>query len=266
MGTQRSIFFAVLITLPLFVGTLSHPIPENLRGGFFSLSRPFLSLSELLRDSVIGTFTHAKDFFFLYGENERLGKEVDTLKGQIVSLKENIQETERLKTLLDFKKATPARSVACEVIARDMSLLGSWALLGKGSRQGIKVEMPVVNREGLVGKVVEISPQTARVILLTDVGSKVSGLIQNTRDTGLILGDGSPFLKMKFIDADSAAKVGGLVVSSGLGGVYPKGIPIGKIEWIRREKNGLHLHARVKPAVSFSRLEEVLCLDYQPAN
>lgn len=266
MGTQRVIFFVVLFSLPLCIAAYFTSVPVNLRETFFSVSKPVFSAGHEVSESLAGTVSNVKDFFFLYQENDQLKKQVEIFEKQVITLSEIEKENGRLRSLLEFKKKTPSRTVASQIIARDVTHLSNWALIDKGSRHGIKKDMPVVNEQGLVGKVVETGLETSRVILLTDIESKVSGLNQNTRDTGLIVGDGSPFLKMKFIDLDSGAKVGDEILSSGMGDVYPKGLPVGKIEFLGREKNGLHLYARVKPAVSFSKIEEVLCLDYQPAN
>ncbi len=266
MGTQRTFFLLVIFVLPLFISTYSASFSENLRNSFFSVTKPLLSLSKTATQTFTDTLTNARRFFFLYQENQKLKKEIDILEKEIVSLHEAEKENGRFRSLLDFRKKTPTVTIACQIIARDVTHLSNWALINKGSRSGIKKEMPVMNEQGLVGKVVEVSSQTARIILLTDLESRVSGLVQSTRDTGLVTGDGSPFLKMKFIDLDSSVKVGDTVISSGLGDVYPKGIAIGKIEFLGREKNGLHLYARIKPVVSFSKMEEILCLDYRLQN
>jgi len=266
VATQKNVLLVVVFALPLFVTASLRIFPESLRSHFFSVTKPFLSASQSLSRSVAGTFTGLRRFLLVYQENDKLRKETDLLEKEVIMLREKEQENTRLRSLLDFKTKTPSRAIACQIIARDVTHLSNWAVLDKGSRHGIKEQMPVVNEQGLVGKVVEVGAQTARIILLTDVESKVSGIVQNSRDTGLVTGDGSPFLRMKFIDLDSDIKIGNVVLSSGLGGVYPKGIPIGKVESVGREKNGLQLYSRIKPIVSFSKIEEVLCLDYPVEN
>lgn len=265
MATQKALFFALIITVPLSLTAISNALPEHLRATFFSLSRPFLLTGESLRDIFSGGLAGVKKLVLLYHENEHLKKELDLLERDIVQLREQEKENERLRTLLAFKSTVPQRSISCRVIARDESHLSHWILLDKGSVDGLKKEMTVVTERGLVGKVVEVGPRTARVIVHTDVEFRVSGLLQGSRATGLVTGEGAPHLKMKFIEVDTDIPIGEAVLSSGLGGVFPKGILIGEVKSVGREKNGLYRFAKIKPAVSLSRLEEVLCLDYPAA-
>jgi len=104
---------------------------------------------------------------------------------------------------------------------------------------------------------------SSRAILLTDSEARASALNQRTRDVGLIEGNGSLSLKMSYLDRQSNIQVGDMVISSGLGGIYPKGIPIGKVETVGTDKNNLSLFASVKPFASFAKLEEVLCISSQ---
>ncbi|OGW70014.1 MAG: rod shape-determining protein MreC [Omnitrophica bacterium GWA2_50_21] len=263
MATQKVFFFAVLVSIPLLIASFLKPVPDHLRNGFVSVTRPVLSAGESVRDFFTGSFNGFRNLVFLYKDNSRLKMEAARLANEVVALRETEKENERLRSLLDFKKVTPNRTIACEIIARNVTHMNNWLVLDKGARDGLKKDMPVVNQQGLVGKVAGVSRHTARVILLTDVESRVSGIIQNSRDTGLIYGDGTPLLKMKFLDLASSIKMGDTVLSSGLGSVYPKGIPIGIVHSVGKEKSGLYLSAMVKPLVVFSKTEEVLCLDFQ---
>ena len=124
--------------------------------------------------------------------------------------------------------------------------------------------MAVVSAQGLVGRIVEVAPMSARAILLIDPESRVSALFQESRDLGVAEGDGSSWLRMTHIDRDSTVKLGDQVLSSGFGGVYPKGVLIGKVEMVGSEKESLELFATVRPFVNFSKLEEVLCIGLSP--
>ncbi|MBI4549467.1 MAG: rod shape-determining protein MreC [Candidatus Omnitrophica bacterium] len=263
MAPQRLAVLTIVFSLPLFVTAYFKPVPDTLRETFFSIVKPVLRAGETVRQSCTDAVTGVRRFFFIYQENNQLKREIELLEREVILLREKEKENDRLRSLLDFKTKTPARTVASQIIARETGHLGNWIVLDKGGRQRLKKDMPVVSEKGLVGKVAEVGPETARVILLTDVESRVGGMVQSSRQTGLVMGDGSPFLRMKFLDPDSDVKVGDEVLSSGLGSVYPKGIPIGTIEFVEREKNGLFLYAKIKPSVSFSRIEEVLCLEYQ---
>ncbi len=137
-------------------------------------------------------------------------------------------------------------------------------VLDKGSRHGIKKDMVLVAPEGLVGRVLEAEPFTARAILLPDPDSRVSALTSVSRSQGVIAGSGMEKLRMKYLALDTEIAVGEEVITSGIESLFPKGLLIGKIESIERDSDGLHLLAVVTPAVSFSKLEEVLCLVSSP--
>lgn len=266
MGIQRLVLLVVVVSLPLFFSVSSSSLSENLRRSFFSASKPVFLAGETLSHMLSDAFASLRRIFFVYQENEKLKKEIDILESEITRFREQEKENERLTSLLAFRQKTPYRSIACRVVAHDTTHLSHWIELDKGSKDGLRKEMPVVCEGGLVGKIVEVSDHTARAIQVTDVESRASALVQQSRDTGLVTGDGSPVLKMKFLELGSEVKLGDSVVTSGLGGIYPKGLPIGNVEWVSREKNGLYLVSGVKPAVSISKVEEVLCLDYRPLN
>jgi rod shape-determining protein MreC len=257
---RRTVFLVIATVLPLLTATAFSPFSDNLRQAFSSTAEPFLAFGETVRAAFLDGTLRVKKFFLLYQENEKLKEELTLLTEEVLHLREAERENSRLQALLDLREEKHHRSVACRIVARELAGPNHWMLLNKGTRDGVVKEMAVVHVEGLVGKVVEVSADTAKAVVLTDLESRVSGLIQDSRDTGLVMGDGSPTLRMRFIDLSAEAKVGHLVLSSGLGGVFPKGVPIGQIEYLAREKRGLHLYARLKPSVSLSKVEEVLCL------
>lgn len=191
-------------------------------------------------------------------QNEALKKEVDFLRNKINSLNEQVLENSRLKETLSFKKNSPLKMVAARVIARSSD---SWSMnitIDKGSYNGIRQGMSVVNYLGLVGRVVEASSNFSKIALLNDPNLGVSGIVQRSRQEGLVSGTLGNSLIMKYLPEDADIKIGDTVISSGLDNVYPKGILIGKVVEIGREFSGLSRYALIKPAVNFSNLEEVL--------
>ncbi|MBI4388178.1 MAG: rod shape-determining protein MreC [Candidatus Omnitrophica bacterium] len=260
MRFKQFLFFLLLILTPLFVGIYSPGTVRFGRDMVFSLFQPFLQATH----QTVSWFSDQKNSLFemfqLRENNQKLLEQVQILKQELVVFKEMKTENERLKRLLDFKQASEWKTVSAQVIARDLSHWSYYVMINKGSSDGIQSEMPVASGEGLVGKVVSVAPHSARVILLIDSDSRVSALLQETRDVGLVEGMGESFLKMTYLDLTAQVQVGQTVISSGLGGVYPKGIPIGKVIQIGEEKDKLSLYAMVQPFSSFSKLEEVLCL------
>lgn len=194
--------------------------------------------------------------FFL--ENERLKKEIDSLKQKINAVEEVYLENRRLKNLLSFKQNSSYSLVASRVIARDPSNWSSVIVIDKGKRHGIKSSAAVITERGLVGKVIEVGDTTSKIMLITDPNLGVSALLQRSRGEGLVSGTLQNLLIMRYLSPDIDIKVSDIVITSGLSQIYPKGIIIGKVIEIGTEFSGLSRYAVIKPEVKFSSLEEVL--------
>ncbi len=176
-----------------------------------------------------------------------------------------------LKDQLGFAQTLSPDRIAAEVIARDTDNLFSTITINKGSRQGVKKGMPVVawqgDIEGLVGKVVMVGPGSSEVLPLYDPQCMVSARVDTTRDEGLVSGQGKDrgTVAMNYVKKVAKDKIayGDLVVSSGLGGVYPKGINIGRIRDIAAPAYQTSLVLQVQPIIDFDRLEYLFLLGPQ---
>ncbi len=259
MRLKQFIVFFFLLLLPLLLGAYSPQTVRISRNLAMSLTAPFLEGSAQIQKWIHDQKDFFIDLLHTREENQHLNDQVGKLKQEISRLREEKEENVRLKKLLKFPQTTAHKIVTAQVIARDISHWTYYATINKGAADGIKPEIPVVTGDGLVGKVVGVSSHSARVILLIDAESRVGAIIQESRDVGLIEGTGESFLRMTYIDLHAQIQVGETVISSGLGDIYPKGIPIGEIVQIGEDKNGLSLYATIKPFASFSKLEEVLC-------
>jgi len=147
-----------------------------------------------------------------------------------------------------------------QVIFRDISLWNQSIILNQGKSQGILKDMPVVSDQGLVGRIISVSSSTAQVLLLTDFHSRVGVQSQESRDVGVLFGEIKKKLRIRYLDLNSTIKTGDTIITSGMGGIYPKGIPVGKVTMVGADDDGMHLYALVQPFVKFSKIEEVLCL------
>ncbi|OAT85611.1 rod shape-determining protein MreC [Desulfotomaculum copahuensis] len=207
-------------------------------------------------------------------QEKRLSREIKDLQGQLRQAGEYRLESQRLQKLLDFKENTAGsagfQTTAAAVVGRDPGNWFSTITLNKGTADGLKADMTVLAPEGLVGRIIAVSPHTAQVLLLTDPRSAVSSLLQDTRAPGLVEGTGGATggLRMKNIPTDTPVHAGQVVVSSGTGSLFPKGVPIGQVTGSNRDPTGLFYDATVRPFVDFNRLEEVLVVTsvQQPAN
>ena len=172
-------------------------------------------------------------------------------------------ENERLRRLLEFKEAQEIETLPARVIAEDATSWFRTVTIDKGSERGVVEGMPVVVAEGVVGRVVRSSPRFARVLLITDASSAVASLLQSNRARGICRGNGER-LVFDFVLRQEEISVGDRVVTSGMGGVFPKGLVVGEVTSVDRQKFGLFQAVEVLPAVDFSHLEEVLVLLRRP--
>lgn len=191
--------------------------------------------------------------------NQQLLKDNSLLKSELNYLKEISLENERLRRLLEFKQTQSVRTLPARVIAEDASSWFRTVVIDKGSADGVIEGMPVVVAEGVVGRVIRNSPKESRVLLITDAASSVATLIQDNRARGVCRGQGH-MLSFDFVLRKEEVKVGDPVITSGMGGVFPKGLLVGQVKSINRHAFGLFQTIEVAPAVDFPRLEEVLVL------
>lgn len=202
-------------------------------------------------------------YIFLVGlakENNILQKKLAELEAINNHFLEIEKENQRLKNLLEFRKTLPNVIISAQIIGKDATSWFRSILLNKGTRDGVKVNQPVVTHQGLVGKVVRITPSTALVELITDKNSRVAALIQKNRAEAILYGRSSPVCVMEYLDRDVDAQVGDYVVSSGMGGIFPKGLILGIISKVGKKPYGLFQYVEVTPLVPFSMLEEALIL------
>ena len=193
-------------------------------------------------------------------ENLALRKELEQLKGQNSQLREAAAATERLTALLEFKGQEMFPMVAARVIGRDT---GNWyraIILNKGESDGFRPDMGVVTPAGVVGRIVKTTAATSVVLLVTDPNNAIAGLVQRTRDEGIIEGTTSGLARLKYIPLLSTARPGDRVVTSGLVGGFPRGLSIGTITRIDKAEGALFQSAEVTPEVDAGLVEEVLVI------
>lgn len=201
-----------------------------------------------------------KRYGALIGANEELRRQVAELTQEVVRLKEVSVENERLRDLLSFKEQIPYKVISARVIARDSTNWYSTIVIDKGTEHNVIKNMPLITPLGLVGKVTEVSPFLSRCMLIVDPNSRVGAMVERSREVGVVEGYFKGLCRMKYISNNADIKEGDLIISSGSGGIFPKGIAIGKVKSIGTDFGGLYLSASVEPLADFSRLEEVLCV------
>lgn len=193
-------------------------------------------------------------------QSESLKKEIDLLKQKLNATSEVYLENKRLKEILYFKEQSAYKVIAARVIGRTADNWSSVIIIDKGFHNGIKRGYVAISYLGLVGRVVETSESTSKIMLINDPDMGISSQIQRSRQEGLVSGTMGSSLMMRYLPADSDIRISDAVITSGLTGLYPKGLLIGKVIGIGEEFAGLSRYAIIKPAVNLSNIEEVLII------
>ena len=261
---RRTVVLASAILCSFFLMTLATRQEENLtpflKRILLESVSPFLRATTYLRDGVAGVWGNYVDLRSVRQENLRLKAEIEGLQVRLNVLEEIRRENQRLMTLLDLQETMPFTYVASRVIGRDATNWFHSLIIDRGSRHGLERHMAVVAPGGLVGQVVEAGPLSAQIQLITDPVSSVGVLLETARVTGLLEGAQFGRLRIKYLPILAEVRVGEVVMTSGLGGVYPKGILVGKVVAVDKRSGALFQEAAVEPSIDFSRLEEVLVI------
>lgn len=208
-----------------------------------------------------------RNYFYLVGlreQNLRLQKEVALLQEGMVQAEEYRRENERLRSLLGFKEEISYQVEPARVIGGDLLAESKTLTLNKGALDGVQAHTVVVAAGGVVGQILDepgsrLGFNTAQVLLIIDRNSRVDALVQRSRARGVLRGTGDPDrLELQYVERTADVVVGDVVVCSGMGGIFPKGLMLGTVRSVASDPNELSLHIEVAPAVDFSRLEEVL--------
>jgi rod shape-determining protein MreC len=237
-------------------------------------SRPSLILMEAMRpfqatESALtyGASGLVHDYFDLVGvrkQNVELRKQLAELQSERARLVELQVENHHLGDLLELKEALGTSAIAANVIGSDATGLSRSLVLGEGSNSDLRRDMPVVSTEGVVGRLIAVSPGASRVLLIDDHNSALDAFDQRSRARGIVAGVIDDGLTMKYVDRSEDIKPGDTIVTSGMDGVFPRGLLVGQVARVSQEGPGLFLNVDVKAAVDFRRLEQVLIPTQRP--
>ena len=217
-----------------------------------------LSITNKGINAVSNTWNH---YFFLVGlhdENIALKKRVNTLSIDSQLQQEQADENKRLRDLLVFRKKFEHTMLPAEIIGRDPSGWFKTILVDKGSNDGIAKDTGVITPDGVVGRVIEVGLNSAKVLLLSDVNCYVDAVVKRTRTHGMVVGRGENMCTLAYMLKTEDVALGDIIISSGINTIYPRGIIIGTVTKINRDRSGFFQSIEVQPAVDFSKLHEVL--------
>ncbi len=231
---------------------------QNLTSGLFELMATIETWISSLASGTIGIYTGYIQLVDAKQEQQRLRKKIGVFENKLSRLYEVEAENRRLMNLLSFQESVPFIMIPARVVGKDFNSWSRTIIVNEGSRSGIAAGMAVVRPEGVVGRIFSVSPNYALVQLTIDSNSAIPGVFQRTRAQGIVEGKITDLCRVKYLDRLADIKAGDLLVTSGLGGVYPKGLIIGTVSSIEKQPYGLFQDVAISPAVDFSRLEEVL--------
>jgi len=259
---------SLLLTIFVLFGLMSFTIKGRQEVLFvedmlLTVVAPIQGVFQRLTRSVESIFVSTKNYKLLLEENSILREKLTASSTLEVQLAELHQENHRLRQMLNFQARSEHDLIPAQIISRNSSSWFDTITINKGSAHGVRKNMAVVTSEGLVGNVLSVSRYTSQVLLLTESRPAVSAVVQRSREPGQVVGvvesapDHPGYLKMVNLPKEANIQPGDTVISSGLGGVFPKGLVIGFVLETGEDEYGILQYALLRPAANFNRLEEV---------
>ena len=224
------------------------------------VSAPFQKASTFLIQGVRGVF---EEYFFLVHlqrENVLLKQRISELQKENHQMKEMVLENERLRGLLQFQDRMAVPMIGAEVIGQDPSSWFRSITINRGERDGVRKGMAVISPDGVVGQVLKTSLHYSTVLLITDYSSAVDAIVQRTRAKAIVEGQGENRCQLKYLLRSEEIVTGDVVITSGLGGVFPKGLQVGEIRSVDKKGHGIFQFAELMPSVDLTKLEEVIII------
>jgi rod shape-determining protein MreC len=225
----------------------------------FLASAPFFNLSAGISRGANYVW---QNYVWLRGarqENLQLKDAVRQLSLREKALAQAQDENARLRRLLDLRSTLPFEGIAAHVVGRAPSYLSNVLYVDRGSASGIRVDSPALSGDGVIGRVILTSPHNSQVQLITNADASIGVMVERTRSPGVLKGSGNDLLSLNYISNTEQIEVGDMVVSSGLDGIYPKGLPVGRIVESYKGKSVFRV-IQVAPQADLMRIEEVLIL------
>ena len=221
---------------------------------------PFQKGATFVIKTVQGTFQQYVFLINLEEENRMLKQKIAQLQEENYGMKEMKLANERLRELLQFRKKNSSSMIGAEVIGQDPSSWFKSVTIDKGERDGVKKGMAVISPAGVIGQILKTAPHYAVVLLLTDYNSAIDSVVQRTRAKAIVEGKGENRCQLKYLLRADEVAVGDVVITSGLGGNFPKGLMIGDIKKVDKKGHGVFQYAELVPSVDLTQLEEVFVI------
>ena len=269
LGIRRVLLFVVILFLAilLFLPRQSQEWLGQMGGPLAMILETPLHAIASLQDSLQEVWSHYLALQHVWEDNQILKQKIRELEGERNLLKEQAIIMGQFQKFEAYQESSPMQTTAARIIGRNVSNWYQAMIIDKGTHDGIHTEMGVVTEAGVVGRVVRTNPTTAIVLLLSDPNVAITGMIQTSRDQGIIQGTPQGNIKMKYLPPLSPVQPGDEVVTSGLTDDFPRGLYIGRIQQVTKAPTDLFQSAEIDPVVDFSKLEGVLIItSFQTSN
>jgi rod shape-determining protein MreC len=231
--------------------------------GILEVLRPVQSAAASFSEGVRSVYRDYINLVHVRQENERLVAELARVRADRARMAELEEENRHLSELLELREALGVDAIAANVIGSDATGLSHTLILGQGTASGLGPGMAVLSNEGVVGRIIAASPHASRVLLIDDHNSALDGFDQRSRARGIVAGMVDDGIIMKYVDRSQDIKPHDTIVTSGLDGIFPRGLLVGTVSSVHREGPGLFLNVQLAPAVNFRQLEQVLVVRQQ---
>lgn len=233
---------------------------HGLRGGVMTVTSPVRMLGSAVAAPFGALGNIAQNATASSETLSELKKRNEELTAQVAELSEAQETAERLEKLVGLKSTYSLESTAARIIGSTGDAWTDSVIIDKGSASGFEVGMPVCSSGGVIGQIIEVSANTSTVRLITDDQSGVSAMIQGSRAQGVLQGQADGTLRLEYVVSDAEVATGDIVITSGIGGTFPKGLPLGTVASIDRAPNAVYYTIVVRAASSAESNEEVLVI------
>ncbi|HIZ18005.1 MAG TPA: rod shape-determining protein MreC [Candidatus Olsenella stercoravium] len=260
---MREFVVCLVLSVALFTlscqGGAAGPL-EMLRGAFQTVTSPVRSLGATVTAPIRGLGNVFSNLTADQATLSELQAEVDELRARNAELEEDASSAQRLQDLLDLRDNNSLESTAARIISGSTDSWSSTVTLDKGSSSGLTPGMPVTTASGVIGQIVSCSATTSTVRLLSDESSSISAMVQSSRAQGMLSGSATGEVRLELVSTSQEVTTGDVIVTSGLGGVFPKGLPLGEVVSVTSNPGDLYLDIVVELYADTTRSEEVLVI------
>ena len=248
---------AILILIISMTGRKEFTFPHKLG---LEVIGPFQTAISKVSNYAGGFWEKYTSLFSVREENAQLRQELLQYKTANIEYREAVATNVRLQKLLELKESLPPPTLTAEIVGKDPSLWFRTLTINRGSSDGVQKGMPVVTVEGVVGQVLTSSPNYSKVLLATDPNSALDVITQKTRVPGIVKGLGREAFGLHYVLKSAEVEKDDYVLTSGLGGVFPKGLMVGTVSEITKSRRGMFQNIEIEPAVDFSQLEYLIII------